>query len=48
MNKLAKLLGIELPIIQAPMAGAHGSDPKPPAWATAIANSLPCTPAIGA
>jgi len=27
---------------------AHGSDPNPPALDTAMANALPCTPAIGA
>jgi hypothetical protein len=27
---------------------AHGSDPNPPAFATAIAIALSCAPAIGA
>jgi len=27
---------------------AHGSEPRPPAFDTAIASALPCTPAIGA
>jgi hypothetical protein len=27
---------------------AQGSDPRPPAFETAIASALPCTPAIGA
>jgi hypothetical protein len=29
-------------------SSAHGSDPSPPAFDTAIASALPCTPAIGA
>ena len=27
---------------------AHGSEPSPPAFDTAMASALPCTPAIGA
>jgi hypothetical protein len=27
---------------------AHGTDPRPPAFETAIAIALPCAPAIGA
>jgi nitronate monooxygenase len=34
MMKLAELLGIELPIVQAPMAGAQGS-----AMAIAVSNA---------
>jgi hypothetical protein len=29
-------------------SSAHGSEPSPPAFETAIASALPCTPAIGA
>jgi hypothetical protein len=27
---------------------APGSEPRPPAWLTAMARALPCTPAMGA
>ncbi len=35
-------------LIAATSSIAHGNEPRPPAWQTAIASALPCAPAIGA
>lgn len=41
-EQLTDLLGVELPIIQAPMAGAHGSDLTIAVCEVGALGSLPC------